>query len=238
MLKTLLQSVRLALSDCSNHSAQAHPARSPSIKCVSGAWLLFATVGLAAFSQVPSARAQSSTPKNKVSIEVGQSLPELTLSGDAGGLVSGEDWSSKEMLGKLHLLFYVDPDKRNANTTLEQAFKKANFPPQSLGSVAVINMAASMIPNFILSSAVRSKQKDFPDTVYVKDYNSALVKKWGLADDAYVMLVVDSQGKLLLTKQGVFDQKQSNEIVATVRGFIDSQVPAKQQKKEQATQGS
>ena len=57
-------------------------------------------------------------------LEVGQIPPSLTLEGKAGGRVDGSPWSSSELMGKVHSVFYVDPDKKKVNAHVEKALKK------------------------------------------------------------------------------------------------------------------
>ena len=154
-------------------------------------------------------------------LAVGTKPPTLTLSGDAGGRTDGSAWSSDMIKGKVYVLFYVDPDKESANPELEKALKDANLPHDKFGSIAVINMAATWKPNAIISSVLKSRQEEFPDTVYVKDMDSALVKKWKLADNNYDVVVFDKQGKVLFAKDGEFAKQDVKDLIATVRQHLD-----------------
>ena len=57
-----------------------------------------------------------------------KNLPELTLKGEEGGRVDGKPWSSKELTGKVHVLFYVDPDEKDLNEHVADRLKKEDFP--------------------------------------------------------------------------------------------------------------
>ena len=54
-------------------------------------------------------------------------LKEITLSGDKGGRITGQDWSSSELVNKVHVLFYVDPDEKDMNEHVGQALKQEKF---------------------------------------------------------------------------------------------------------------
>ena len=115
-----------------------------------------------------------------VAVELGNVPSSVTLDGENGGRIDGSAWSSAMLKGKVHILFYVDPDERNLNEALSQALKKRHFDRKKYASVAMINLAATWLPNAILESKLKAKQKEFPDTIYVKDKKKVLVNKWGL----------------------------------------------------------
>ena len=150
-------------------------------------------------------------------VEPGKVPVSVTLSGDQGGKVDGNAWRSDSLKGKVHILFYVDPDERKANEALTQALKKRHFDRNRFSSVAVINLAATWMPNMVLESLLAKKQKEFPDTVYVKDKQKVLVKQWQLADDASDVLLFDKNGKLLYKKFG----KLSDEEIEALMSLIE-----------------
>jgi predicted transcriptional regulator len=153
--------------------------------------------------------------------EIGKKLPTVKLEGDDGGLVKdGGAWSSDMIKGKVWAFFYVDPDFRDSNEELAEAIKAAEFPAESFGSIAVTNMEASGLPNFIISSALKSKQEKFERTVYVKDMNKVLVSKWGLKDDAYVVMIFGKDGTLLSMKDGDFSKDDTKALIDLVNAHL------------------
>ena len=148
---------------------------------------------------------------------VGEKLPTIVLSGDKGGLVSGTQWTSESIKGKVWILFYVDPDKKDINEIVENRIKAEKFPPEKFGSIAVINMAATWLPNGFISSSIESKQEKFPLTVYVKDMDKALVKEWKLADDTYDAMIFDAEGKLRYYKSGTLDASEAEKFINLIK---------------------
>jgi len=144
---------------------------------------------------------------------VGNPLPTITLSGDAGGRVDGKAWSSEMLKDKVWMIFYVAPSHRDDNQALKDALHAEAFPNDKYGSVAVINMASSWLPNSIIASALQANQEKYPLVTYVKDMNKALVTQWHLADNAFAMLLLDSHGTVISAKEGDFSK---DEIVATI----------------------
>jgi uncharacterized protein len=80
--------------------------------------------------------------------EVGQVPPRVELKDNLGGRLDGKPWSSDELKGKVHVLFYADPDEKDTNEDASEALKKEKFPAEKYQSVAIINMAATFMPNF------------------------------------------------------------------------------------------
>ncbi len=151
-----------------------------------------------------------------VAAELGKVPNSIVLNGDSGGKTDGSAWNSTMLRGKVHILFYVDPDERKLNEPLTQALKKRHFDRKKYASIAMINLAATWMPNAILESKLKAKQKEFPDTIYVKDKKKVLVNKWGLADDNSDILVFNKKGELIYQKFG----KLSNEEITSVLDLI------------------
>ncbi len=151
---------------------------------------------------------------------VGQAPQVLTLTGDDGGKTDGSTWSSSEIKGKVITLFYVDPDKKSINEPLEDALKAQDFDLTKYGSIAVINMAATWLPNVAIESSLKKKQEQHPNTTYVKDKTKYLVKNWDFADDEYQLIIFDKEGKILSTYKGVLNQSQINEVIATIKAHL------------------
>jgi predicted transcriptional regulator len=151
---------------------------------------------------------------------VGEALAKVELSGDKGGLVSGNAWTSESIKGKVWTLFYVDPDKKDINELLENTIKAEKFSREKFGSIAVINMAATWLPNGIISSSIESKQEKFPLTTYVKDKDKVLVKEWKLADETYDVMIFDATGKLRYYKSGTLEKSDVDTFIALIKELI------------------
>lgn len=151
---------------------------------------------------------------------VGQLPPPIKLEGESGAKVDGTAWNSDMLKGKVTSFFYVDPDERSSNEPLEAAFKKEQFPFETHQSVAVINMAASWLPNSILASKLAGKQEEFPMTTYVKDFKKVLVSAWGLKDDAVNVVIFDKDGKVLVLNKGPYSEAELPNLVKIIRAAL------------------
>lgn len=152
-----------------------------------------------------------------MAIEKDKVPAHVTISGDNGGRTDGKAWNSASLKGKVHIVFYVDPDKKDLNEALNHALKKRHFDRSRYGSVAIVNMAATWMPNAAIEMKLKGKQKEFPDTIYVRDRNKVLVKKWALADDNSDILVFNKKGELIYKKFG----KLSSSEIASVLKLIE-----------------
>jgi uncharacterized protein len=150
-------------------------------------------------------------------LEVGQTPKEVELKGDLGGRLDGSLWSSKELAGKVHVVFYVDPDEKDLNNDTSEALRLEDFPRDRYQTYAIINMDATWKPNIFISSALEEKQKKYPKAIYVKDLDKILVKEWDLADDNSDVLAFDKDGKLIFMKAGKLTPQDIKKLTGLIR---------------------
>ena len=150
-------------------------------------------------------------------VEIGQNLPTITLDGDKGGRVTGEPWSSSELKGKVHVLFYVDPDESDLNEAFSDALKAAGLDRSKFASIAVINMAATWKPNFAIQSVLEGKQEKFPHTTYVKDMDKHIIEAWNVEDDNNDVIVLDPSGKVIYYHAGEVDASSTKEVIQLIK---------------------
>ena len=155
-------------------------------------------------------------------LPIGEIPPKVVLKGDLGGRIDGTQWSSEELVSeKIIVLFYVDPDESELNNHVSDALKADNYPKEKYGSIGIANMAATWLPNFAINMKLKSKQEKHKETVYVKDLDKTLVKKWGLSDDNSVVVVFGKDGRVLFSVDGKFTDAQVKEIVKVVWDNLD-----------------
>ena len=155
-------------------------------------------------------------------LPIGEIPPKVVLKDDLGGKLDGTQWSSEELVsGKVIVLFYVDPDESELNNHVSDALKAENYPKEKYGSIGMANMAATWLPNFAINMKLKSKQEQYKSTVYVKDLEKTLVKKWGLSDDNSDVVVFGKDGSVLYSVDGKFTDAQVKEIVKVVWDNLD-----------------
>ena len=155
-------------------------------------------------------------------LPIGEIPVSVVLKGELGGRLDGSQWSSEELVsGKVIVLFYVDPDESELNNHVSDALKAENFPKEKYGSIGMANMAATWLPNFAINMKLKSKQEKHKTTVYVKDLDKTLVKKWGLSDDNSDVVVFGKDGSVLYSVDGKFTDAQVKEIIKVVWDNLD-----------------
>ena len=155
-----------------------------------------------------------------LAVELGEIPPRVELKEKLGGRLDGKPWSSEELQGKVYVLFYVDPDEKDTNNDASEALDREKFSSDKFQSVGIINMAASWLPNFAISSALKDKQKRYPKTIYVRDYKKVLVNTWKIADDSSNVLAFDKKGKLIFRKDGKLTTEEIQTLIKVIRDHL------------------
>jgi len=81
-------------------------------------------------------------------------------------------------------------------------------------------MAATWLPNFAISSALKDKQKRYPKTTYVRDYKKVIVTVWKIADDSSNVLAFDNNGKLIFRKDGKLTSDEIKTLIKVIRDHL------------------
>ena len=155
-----------------------------------------------------------------LAVEIGEIPPRVELKEKLGGRLDGKPWSSDELQGKVHVLFYVDPDEKDTNNDASEALDREKFPEDKFQSLGIINMAATWLPNFAISSALKEKQKRYPRTIYVRDYKKVLVNAWKIADDSSDVLAFDKKGKLIFRKDGKLTAEEIQSLIKAIHDHL------------------
>jgi YtfJ family uncharacterized protein len=153
-------------------------------------------------------------------IDMGAIPPKAELKEKLGGRLDGTPWSSEELQGKVSVLFYVDPDEKDTNNEASEALNTEKFPENKYQSFGIINMAATWLPNFAISSALKDKQKRYPKTIYVRDYKRVLVHAWQIADDSSDVLAFDKKGELIFRKDGKLTAAEIQTLIKVIREHL------------------
>ncbi len=157
-------------------------------------------------------------------LEMGELPIGIILKDEVGGRLDGSPWRSEELVGKkISVIFYVDPDKKDLNNEASEILKKEDFPQDKFQSYAIINMAATWLPNFVISNILQEKQKQYKTTIYVKDYEKVLVNKWGVSDNNSNVLAFDSAGKLFFLKGGKLSAEEIQTLIKDIRSKLENQ---------------
>jgi len=145
-----------------------------------------------------------------MAIDIGKPLPSIVLSSKNGGYADGKAWHSKHLEGSVHLIIYMDPDKRKNIEPLMKAIRQTSS--KHFTMVAIVNLAATWMPNRVLISKLNEQKSKMKRTEYVFDKKRILVSGWGLPDDDTTVIITDKKGRVFYQKNG----KLSDTDVATI----------------------
>ena len=155
-------------------------------------------------------------------VELGKVLPTVSISGDDGGYFRGVAWDSSMLKGKTTMLMYVDPDEKGKGEVFKPTIEKleVDMDFDKFQIVVVLNLNASWKPNFVIKKLSESKLTDYPKRIYVFDNSSILVKKWGVKDNEYNTIVIDSDMKPIYSHSGAWSSKDMKKIDSLIRSSI------------------
>lgn len=160
---------------------------------------------------------------NIFAVNVGEVPKELILSGENGGLAKdGSTWSSNSIKDKVNVVVYVDPDEKDLNSEFFEVLDTKEFNSTLVGRIAIVNLAATWKPNYVIEKLLEVKQKELPNMVYLKDKKSVLVKEWGLADEASNVLIFSKKGEVLFYKSGKLSADEIKEAIELIERNLDS----------------
>ncbi|WP_297441017.1 YtfJ family protein [Sulfurimonas sp.] len=159
---------------------------------------------------------------NLSALSLGDTPKEVVLSGENGSLVhDAKPWNTATLKGNVSVILYMDPDKKSDNEGYMQSlikFKKENNLDFTI--VAIVNLAATWKPDFVIEKLLASKQKEFPNIVYVKDKKSFFVKEWGLEDDASNLLILNNNGEVVFYKSGKLDTIERQKSFQVIKELL------------------
>jgi len=153
-------------------------------------------------------------------VNIGDTLPQVTLEKENGGSSNEKAWHSSDLKGKVHLLLYMDPDKRKETQALLDALNRLEVDSKAYSTVAIVNLAATWMPDAILEGLLSKKQKELKNTSFVFDKTKYLVNKWKMKDDASNVLIVDKNVKILYQKAGKLSTAEINKMIDIIRQNI------------------
>lgn len=148
-------------------------------------------------------------------------LSPVKLEGEQGGYLDGRQWSDAELPGKVTILMYVDPDVRDRNEPFSQKLQEQNYPAEMTQSFAIINMAATWIPNIILDAIIEKKQQQYPTTKYILDLDKHLVRQWQLKDDEYNVLLFNPRGELIFFRAGKITDQEEDALIQQIWEMVN-----------------
>lgn len=137
----------------------------------------------------------------------------------SGGLLDGKDWKSNSLDGKVYVLFYVSPGKKNLNNDASEALKKEKFDSEVFASVAAIDLKSSWLPNGLIRRAIKKKQKKYPRTIYLTDKEKSVPKQLNFEESGNDILVFDKEGVEVFRHLGKLGEEEIKKMISTIKSL-------------------
>ena len=153
-------------------------------------------------------------------VNIGDTLPPITLEKENGGTSNDKPWHSTSLKGKVHVVLYMDPDERKGTQPLLDALNQLDVDSKVYSTIAIVNLSATWMPDYILESILSKKQKELKNTSFIFDKEKMLVKKWQMIDDASNILIVDKNLRVIYRKMGKLSFKEIEKIIALIHQNI------------------
>ncbi len=162
-------------------------------------------------------------------LEPGQSLPVLDIR--EGGEISVTDngivrkpWNSKslERKGKVQVVQYVAANRSAVRQSkpFARAFLEKRFSPEKLDATVIVNTADTIVFTklYVANKLAKNKAKR-QEVSFVIDDNGMGLQRWGMKQESFAIIVLDSRGKVLFARDGPLTE---NEIEIAIR-LIENQ---------------
>ena len=122
-------------------------------------------------------------------LKVGMQASDWSFKDAKGNVYTMESWS-----GKVLLVNYVDPDKKDLNEHFTDAMKKAKdddrLTDENYKGIGIADCAATWKPNFAIRAIAAKKAKKYKTTILF-DYKASLRESWGLKKDTANAILLD-----------------------------------------------
>ncbi|MDX1303498.1 YtfJ family protein [Photobacterium sp.] len=143
-------------------------------------------------------------------IQIGQSLPNVTVSESGEIMLSGDKviyqpWESTQLPGKVRVVQAIAgrSSAKKMNAEIIDAIKAANLPGEVYQTTTIINQNDSIwgTGGFVKSSAEDSKQ-EFSWSSMVLDADGIVQSAWQLQKDNSAIIILNKTGQVLFVQEG------------------------------------
>lgn len=139
-----------------------------------------------------------------------------------GGELTGEDFDSEKLLGKVAIVFYVSPSKKDLNEEASEAVKKEKFDSDKFSSAGIIDLKSSWIPNGLIVRSIKKKQEKYPRTIYLKDKDKYMPKALSFEPEGNDVFVFNAKGEEVYRHLGQLGHNDILALISTLKKEINS----------------
>ena len=151
-------------------------------------------------------------------LKVGDKAPDFKLKDSTGKEYSLDHPQFK---GKVLYIAYVDPDEKDTNNHVEDALKKerdsGGLDKTRYEGFGIVNLKASMMPNFLIKSAIKSKQEK-TGAIILLDLDYTILNLWGLKNDSSDVVVLDKERICRYVYNGKLPPEELAKMIQIIKG--------------------
>jgi predicted transcriptional regulator len=144
-------------------------------------------------------------------LKVGMKASDWSFKDAKGNVYTMASWS-----GKVLLVNYVDPDKKDLNEHFTDAMKKAKdddrLTDENYKGIGIADCAATWKPNFAIRAIAAKKAKKYKTTILF-DYKASLRESWGLKKDTANAILLDKNRICRVIVRGRVPDDQVEKLV-------------------------
>ncbi|MGJ8687681.1 MAG: YtfJ family protein [Spongiibacteraceae bacterium] len=162
-------------------------------------------------------------------LEVGDTLPPLTVQGKGELLIEGDKvsfktWESLSISQGTPALIFHLAARMSSDAIIDPLRNRLDaktFAPNSFQSISVVNLGDAMwgTSGLVLSELAKNKRAH-PEATIVADAKGRGLQSWNLAAKSVAVILVDSKGKISYLKQG----RLSTEDVDFIMQKLDQEI--------------
>ena len=152
-------------------------------------------------------------------LKIGDKAPDFKLKDP-----TGKDYSldHPQFKGKVLYIAYVDPDEKDTNNHVEDALKKekdsGGLDKTRYEGFGIVNLKASMMPNFLIKSAIKSKQEK-TGALILLDYDYTILNLWGLKNDSSEIMVLDKERICRFKYSGKLPPEELEKMIRIIKEY-------------------
>jgi len=152
-------------------------------------------------------------------LKVGDKAPDFKLKDSTGKEYSLDHPQFK---GKVLYIAYVDPDEKDTNNHVEDALKKerdsGGLDKTRYEGFGIVNLKASAMPNFLIKSAIKSKQEK-TGAIIVLDLDYTILNLWGVKNDSSDVVVLDKERICRYLYNGKLPPEELTKMIGIIKEY-------------------
>lgn len=150
-------------------------------------------------------------------LKVGDRAPDFILSDSLGKEYS---LNSPELKGRVIYFNYADIGSKDLNKHVDDALKKdpGLDRKKSYVGMGIANMKASIVPNFVIARAIKSKQEE-TGAVILLDPNYTILNLWGLKNHTSNIVVLDKNRICRYLYKGKLPPEEYENLIKIIKEY-------------------